>query len=239
MYERDIKRAQDEKAKLEGQGTADKNSAQQTIIDKAGTFITDILGSILTSTVGINRFKLRASFELMVGGKQSSTPWYLTLGNPYSPWLSTNHIVVKSGSIDTSTEMGFNDQPQTITVTFNCQFSRALGKQELMRMFNNSYRRTYSVPPKGSALDSAMTDGSSLNFSHDDSFGQNPTPEQSTQTVVNPFSKTPGQKFAGIDTSYLHRATMDKIATTNASVRSNALAGLVSQTNLTSRPSGG
>lgn len=136
-----------EKAKLEEQGIVDKNTALKAPMGNAKKFITDVLGSILTSTVGIHRFKLRGSLELMVGGKQSSTPWYLTLGNPYSPWLSTNHIIVKSGSIDTSTEMGFNDQPQTITVTFNCQFSRALGKQELMRMFNNSYRRTYSVPP--------------------------------------------------------------------------------------------
>jgi hypothetical protein len=119
----------------------DKEKLKEKII----TDITNVLSTILTSTIAIHRFKLRGSIELMVGGKMSSTPWYLTLGNPYSPWLSTNHIVVKTASFETSPEMGFNDQPQWLKVKFTCQFSRALGKQELMRMFNNTYRRTYST----------------------------------------------------------------------------------------------
>lgn len=116
---------------------------RKKILDAAAT----ALESILTSTIAIHRFELRGSIELMTGGKISSSPWHLTIGNPYSPWLSTNHIIVKSGKISTSTEMGFNDQPQQITATFTCEFSRSLGKQELMRMFNNSYRRTYASPP--------------------------------------------------------------------------------------------
>ena len=108
--------------------------------------------TILTSTVAIHRFELRGSIELMVGGKISSTPWHLTIGNPYAPWLSTNHIIVKSATVETSTEMGFNDQPQWLTAKFNCEFSRSLGKQELMRMFNNTYRRTYSTPPSNIAI---------------------------------------------------------------------------------------
>lgn len=108
------------------------------------------LKTILTSTLAIHRFEVRGSIELMTGGKYSTTPWYLTLGNPYSPWISTNHIVVKSCSVVTSTEMGFNDQPQWLTATFTCVFSRALGRQELMKMFNNTYRRTYSSSPNPS-----------------------------------------------------------------------------------------
>jgi len=104
------------------------------------------LQTLLTSTLSIYRFQTRGTLELMVGGKYSSTPWHLTIGNPYSPWLSTNHIIVKSCYVETSTELAFNDQPQWITATFNCEFSRSLGKQELMRMFNNTYRRTYSEP---------------------------------------------------------------------------------------------
>jgi hypothetical protein len=122
-------------------------ASKKKILDESLTIIDQILTTLLASTVSIHRFKLRGSIELMVGGSISSTPWYLTLGNPYSPWLATNHIVVKSASVETSNEMGFNDQPQRLTATFTCEFSRALGKQELMRMFNNTYRRTYSVPP--------------------------------------------------------------------------------------------
>ena len=115
-------------------------------------FALGALKTILTSTVAIHRFELRGSIELMVGGKISSTPWHLTIGNPYAPWLSTNHIIVKSATVETSTEMGFNDQPQWLTAKFNCEFSRSLGKQELMRMFNNTYRRTYSTPPSSIAV---------------------------------------------------------------------------------------
>jgi hypothetical protein len=81
----------------------------------------------------------------MTGGKNSSTPWHLTIGNPYSPWLSTNHIIVKSATISTSTELTYNDMPQWVTAKIMCEFSRSLGKQELLRMFNNSCRRTYST----------------------------------------------------------------------------------------------
>ena len=107
-----------------------------------------LLQSMLASTISIHRFQIRGSIELMTGSRDSSAPWYLTIGNPYSPWLATNHIIVKSVSIDTSTEMGFNDQPQWIKATFQCKLSRALGRQELLRMFNNTYTRTYTDPKK-------------------------------------------------------------------------------------------
>lgn len=109
--------------------------------------ISSLLKTIITSTLAIHRFELRGTIELMTGGKTSSTPWHLTLGNPLSPWISTPHIIIDSATIDTSTEMGFNDQPQWIKVKFSCKLSRSLGKQELLRLFNNSYRRTYSKPP--------------------------------------------------------------------------------------------
>jgi hypothetical protein len=109
-----------------------------------------IMGSILTSTVAIHRFELRGSIELMTGGRLSSTPWHLTIGNPYSPWLSTNHIIIKSATIETSKELGFNDMPQQLTVKFTCNLSRSLGKQEILRMFNNTYRRNYSSTPPAS-----------------------------------------------------------------------------------------
>jgi len=106
-----------------------------------------IIQTILTSTVAIHRFELRGSIELMTGGQDSAAPWHLTIGNPYSPWLNTSHIILKSCSVETSNEMGFNDMPQRLTAKFQCELSRSLGKQELMRMFNNTYRREYSSVP--------------------------------------------------------------------------------------------
>ena len=110
------------------------------------TFINTGLQTILTSTIAIHRYRLRGSLELMVGGKDSSAPWHLSIGNPFTPWLQTSHIIVRGANFETSTEMGFNDQPQWIKAKFSIEFSRSLGKQEIMRMLNNSNRRTYSTP---------------------------------------------------------------------------------------------
>jgi len=147
--------AADKKIKeLQNSGTSNSDSAQNvdsSLKNTASNIANDLINAaisgletILTSTIAIHRFQLRGSIELMVGGKDSSTPWHLTIGNPYSPWLNTNHIIIESATVETSNEMGFNDMPQRLTAKFTCKFSRALGKQELMRMFNNTYRRTYS-----------------------------------------------------------------------------------------------
>lgn len=133
------------------ESAASNQTESQKITTKINTgksLFDSLAQTILTSTVAIYRYELRGSIELMAGGRDSSTPWYLTIGNPYSPWLATNHIIVKSANIETSTEMGFNDQPQWLKATFDCEFSRSLGRQELMRMFNNTYRRNYSDPSK-------------------------------------------------------------------------------------------
>jgi len=122
-----------------------KEDPTNKVLKDAVAPLSFLLQSILASTISIHRYNIRGSIELMTGGRLSSTPWYITLGNPYTPWLATNHIIVKSASIETSTELGFNDQPQWLNVKFNCEFSRALGKQELMRMFNNSFERKYTV----------------------------------------------------------------------------------------------
>lgn len=127
-----------------------KNEGIKEGIKNVGDDSLDVIKTILTSTVAIHRYELRGSIELMTGGRLSSTPWHLTIGNPYSPWLSTNHIIVKSATIETSTEMGFNEQPKYLTVKFNCALSRSLGKQEILRMFNNTYRRNYTSTPPSS-----------------------------------------------------------------------------------------
>lgn len=157
-----------------------------------------LLNSILTSTVAIHRYKLRGSIELMTGGKDSSAPWHLTLGNPFSPWINTSHIIVKSATLEPSAELGFNDMPQKLTVKFTCVFSRSLGKQELMRMFNNSYRRTYSKPINkpidqnqktvNETIKNNQTVNETIKYSQDDT-NQTTTPNT---TVVSSEQETPG-----------------------------------------------
>lgn len=130
--------------------TAALNAAAANGASALTTVVKSALGviqTILTSTVAIHRFELRGSIELMTGGQDSAAPWHLTIGNPYSPWINTSHIIVKTCTLETSNEMGFNDMPQKLTAKFTCGLSRSLGKQELMRMFNNTYKREYTKVP--------------------------------------------------------------------------------------------
>lgn len=138
------------KASAATKAEADKKEKDSGVLDVKvlENLFLSFAQTILTSTISIYRYELRGTIELMTGSKDSATPWYLTIGNPYSPWLATNHITVSSCNIETSSELGFNDQPQSLKATFTCGFSRVLGKQELLRMLNNTYRRTYSDPDK-------------------------------------------------------------------------------------------
>jgi hypothetical protein len=113
------------------------------IKESALTALENTLQLVLTSTLAKYRWEMKGSFELMTG-RDSATPWYLTIGNPYSPWLASNHIIVKTVSVETSNEVGFNDMPMWLKVTINAGQSRNLGRNEIMRMFNNSFLREYS-----------------------------------------------------------------------------------------------
>ena len=70
---------------------------------------------------------------------------------------------------------------QSLTAKFNCEFSRALGKQELMRMFNNTFKRTYSVPLPNVLTNSSVTGSASI---------EKLQPKALTQIPVLPSVKT-------------------------------------------------
>ena len=88
------------------------------------------------------RWPLRSSLALMSG--LSTTPWHMTLGNPFNPVISVGNILVKNGKIDFGNEMGFNDMPTKINVSFDIDLGRPLGKSEIMEILNNAYGRVYS-----------------------------------------------------------------------------------------------
>ena len=103
----------------------------------------NVLQSVMSATIAKYRWELKGSLEMMTG-RNSSTPWYLTVGNPYTPWLASNHIIVNKVDIETSNEVGFNDMPMWLKVNIMCSQSRNLGRNEIIRMFNNSFLRDYS-----------------------------------------------------------------------------------------------
>jgi len=119
-----------------------------------------IAQTILASTVAKWRYALMGSISLMDGS--NSTPWHLTLGNPYSPFVSLGNIVVKTVDFKFSNELGFNDMPLKLDVSIQVELGRNLGAQELFQMFNNGYKRVYSSASSSEAQAAKATELNSL-----------------------------------------------------------------------------
>jgi len=100
--------------------------------------------TLLAGSVYRYRWPLKGSIGMMSG--LNTTPWHLTVGNPFSPILNIGNILVNNVDLKFSNEMGFNDMPKRVNVTIDIKFGRDLGRQEIEKMFNNQYSRIYSNP---------------------------------------------------------------------------------------------
>ena len=108
----------------------------------ASATVNNLANSLLAGTIAKYRWPLKGSIALMSG--INTTPWHLTIGNPYSPIINIGNIYVSNVEVKLSNDLGFNDMPARIDVTVSAEFGRPLGKQELEKMFNNGYKRIYS-----------------------------------------------------------------------------------------------
>lgn len=91
------------------------------------------LDTLLAGTVNKYRWDIRGSLALMTG--LPTTPWHMTIGNPYQPVVSLNNIYVDNVSLTPGTEMGLGDVPTRLKVSISAKISRPLGKQEIDRIF--------------------------------------------------------------------------------------------------------
>ena len=134
----------------------------------AGTELKNLLKSgvdvLLAGSVYRYRWPLRGSIGVMSG--LNTTPWHLTIGNPFSPILNIGNIVVEDVKLDFSNELGFNDMPKSVKATFQLKLGRDLGKQEIERMFNNQYGRIYSLAGSSNS-GSTNTNEDSKTSTHD------------------------------------------------------------------------
>jgi len=94
-------------------------------------------------TAAIRRFRWPLKGSLGVTSGIHTTPWHLTVGNPLNPIISIANILV-DGELSFGNELGFNDMPTKIDVTFNINLSRSLGKNEIIQILDNTYGREYS-----------------------------------------------------------------------------------------------
>jgi len=102
------------------------------------------IGSVLlVPSMQKYKWPLFASVGVMTG--IATSPWHLTIGNPLSPILSINNIIV-SVDMELSNELAFNDFPKEIKVMLEIRQGRNYGAQEILSFFNNGYYRKYSAP---------------------------------------------------------------------------------------------
>lgn len=106
--------------------------------------LTDVVKTVLAGSVYKYRWPLIGSIGVMSG--LATTPWHLTVGNPFSPILNMANIVVNNVDMKFSSEMGFNDMPKRVEATIDIKMARPIGSSEINRMFNNQYGRIYSKP---------------------------------------------------------------------------------------------
>lgn len=116
-----------------------QNSLSGVVLDVGSA----VVQSILASTIARYQWPLRGAISMFTG--QATTPWHLTIGNPYAPLLSMNNIHVKSVNVTFGKDMGFNDIPKIMEVKIQMKQGRNLGRQEIFSFFGVAYKRHYNV----------------------------------------------------------------------------------------------
>ena len=76
----------------------------------------------LTSTIGKWKIPLNASIGVMTG--VNTTPWHLTIGNPYSPILTVSNVVVENVDIKMNNSIGFYDMSTGFKLNIGIKFVR-------------------------------------------------------------------------------------------------------------------
>lgn len=124
-----------------GENTETSGAADQYKFSMSAT-LNNTANALLAGTVQKYRWELKGSIALMSG--INTTPWHLTIGNPYSPIINIGNIIVDDVQTKLSNDLGFNDLPMRIDVTISTKLGRPLGRQEMEKMLNNGYKRIYS-----------------------------------------------------------------------------------------------
>ena len=72
--------------------------------------------------------------------------WHLTIGNPLNPIATIGNLIVESGEIKFSDELGPDDFPIGFTAKIKLKHGMGRDKDAVESMFNRGYGRIYSLP---------------------------------------------------------------------------------------------
>jgi hypothetical protein len=90
------------------------------------------------------RENLKAAFSVDTG--LPSGIWHVTIGNPKAPIISCGDLIISKSTLKLGKELGYNDFPNSFSVTYTLTTARERGRNELIRIFNNGRGRLYVYP---------------------------------------------------------------------------------------------
>ena len=117
--------------------------AAKKLSDGALKSLSAVAGKITSGLVQKYRVKIIGIVNALSG--LPSTPWHITIGNPMRPIFCSGDMLTETVTVKLGPQLGFNDLPSTITVSFDLTNARPLGLQEIMAKFNSGYLRTVDV----------------------------------------------------------------------------------------------
>jgi len=153
----DPKQAAEDKARADRAETDNKNNKirdDNKAVQKEKNLVLDALSKISdlfqTLTSGLSR-KYKHVL-LGIGNSLSgapSTPWHVTVGNPFRPILSSGDMYMSSDvKLTLGPTLAFNDLPSYIEVEFTLESARNLGANEIFRKLHTGEVRISSRQKK-------------------------------------------------------------------------------------------
>ena len=148
----EAKRKADEKAKTDAENTQIEADNKKVNAAKAGilSLVDKVVGLFTTVTAGLAR-KYKHVL-LGIGNALSgapSTPWHVTVGNPFRPILSSGDMYMDSNiKLTLGPTLAFNDLPSYIEVDFTLTSARNLGANEIYRKLHTGEVRVSSKQKK-------------------------------------------------------------------------------------------
>lgn len=147
---KDEKTRRDNEIKAQNTKIDDANKAVDQAKAAAITAIDSVLGFFSTVTGGLAR-KYKHVL-LGIGNSLSgapSTPWHVTVGNPFRPILSSGDMYMDSSiKLILGPTLAFNDLPSYIEVEFTLTSARNLGANEIFRKLHTGEVRISSKQKK-------------------------------------------------------------------------------------------
>lgn len=87
---------------------------------------------------------INAMNSLLIG--EPVGEWHMTVGNPLNPIMTIGNLICSKMDVECSDELGPDDFPNEITVTYTLEHGMARDKAGIQSMFNRGMGKSYDLP---------------------------------------------------------------------------------------------